>query len=368
MTTDSQQNKNTGNDEISLKEIILKIREWWRYLLSKWVVIGAFGLLGGALGFWYATIEKPVYTASTTFVLEDEKGGGGISSLAGLASMAGVDLSSGGGNIFQSDNLPQLYKSRLMVEKTLLSPSESEPSKLLIDSYIEFNNLKKSWNKNKDLSELRFTVDSIPNLQKADGVNLKRLRDSILSTIVADINKNYLLIGKPDKKLSLIKVDVKAPNELFAKEFNDKIVENVNEFYLQTKTKKSLNNIRILQQKTDSVRRMMNRSIYSAVTIGDATPNLNPTKQIQRTAPIQSAQFNSETNKAVLGELVKNLELTKMTLLKETPLIQVVDKPVYPLSVIKFSKLRGIIIGGFFLGFLTIIVFIVRKILQDILD
>jgi len=355
--TQSQQHNNT-NDEISLKDLIVKIQEWWRYLLSKWLIIVAFGLLGGVLGFWYATTKKPIYTATTTFVLEDEKGGG-LGSLAGLASMAGVDIG-GGGGIFQGDNILGLYKSRMMLEQTLLTPIEINGKKqLLVDRYIEFNDLRKAWAKKPDLLKLNFQPLTF-NLQPS------RLRDSLLGVIVSDINKNYLNVAKPDKKLSTIQVDVKAKDELFAKNFNDALVKNVNEFYINTKTKKTLQNVKILQQKTDSVRAVMNGAIYAAVAVADATPNLNPTRQVQRVAPAQRAQFSAETNKAILSEMAKNLEITKMALLKETPLIQVIDQPIYPLTKERFGKLKGLIMGGFLAGFLVVLGLIVRRLLKQL--
>lgn len=356
MTKESQQEHiNTQDDEISLKELILKISEWWKYLLSKWHIILFFGLLGGALGFTYAYFKKPIYTATTTFVLEDEKGGGGgLGNLAGLASMAGVDLGGGGGGIFQGDNILGLYKSRTMLEQTLMSSVDLHGSKqLLVDHYLDFNELRKKWQEKPELAQLQFKPDTVLN-----GVLLlkpMRLRDSVLGIIVDDINKNYLSVVKPDKKLSTIQVDVKAKDEFFAKAFNDELVKNVNEFYINTKTKKALQNVKILQHKTDSVRSVMNGSIYRAVAVADATPNLNPTRQVQRVAPAQQAQFSAETNKAVLSEMVKNLELTKMTLLKETPLLQVVDKPVFPLAKEKIGFIKASAIGGGLFGLLTII-------------
>ena len=364
MTTESQQ-YNQG-DEISFKDLILKIQELWTYLLSKWVIIFVFGLLGGILGLTYAYFKKPLYTATTTFVLEDEKVGGSLGNLAGLASMAGVDLGGGGGGIFQGENILGLYKSRSMLEKTLLSAVEiSGKSHLLIDRYIEVNRLKQKWAKKKELLNLSFAADSIQ-----DGFRVlkpNRLRDSVLGVVVVDVNKNYLVVTKPDKKLSTIQVDVKSKDEFFAKAFNDQLVRNVNEFYINTKTKKTLKTVQILQHKTDSVRAVMNGAIYAAVAIADATPNLNPTRQVQRVAPAQKAQLSAETNKAMLGEMVKNLELTKMTLLKETPLIQVIDQPIYPLKKEKLGYLKGLILGGFFASFLTVMYLSVAVSLRNIL-
>ena len=44
-------------DEISLKELILKIGRWWHYLLYKWKVILATSIVGGAIGLMFS--EKP---------------------------------------------------------------------------------------------------------------------------------------------------------------------------------------------------------------------------------------------------------------------------------------------------------------------
>lgn len=350
--------------EISLKEIFLELSIWLRYLLSKWIIIVVFGILGSGVGITYAYFKKPVYSAVTTFVLEDDQSnGGGLGSIAGIASMAGLDLGGSGGGIFQGDNIIQLYKSRRMIEKTLFSSADFEEKRqLLIDRYIEFNELRENWKEKEELKNINFAnADSLISR----GCHLTRLQDSIVGVIVDNINKDYLKVAKLDKKLSIIKTEVVAKDEAFAKAFNEKIVQNVNDFYVQTKTKKSAENVYILQQKTDSVRRVMNGEIFSAARVADATPNLNPTRSTQRAAPIQRSQFSAETNRAILTELVKNLELSKMALRKETPLIQVVDEPVFPLSREKLGKLKGAILGGFLFGFLTVLFLVIRKVIKQ---
>lgn len=366
MATESQQQilANDG-DEISLRDLILKVREWWRYLLSKWMIILLFGLVGGALGFVYANFKKPVYTATTTFVLDDEKSNG-LGSLAGLASVAGINIGGGGGGIFEGDNILGLYKSRTMLQKTLLTPIKFDGrNQLLVDRYINFNELRKQWANKPLLANLQFSEDSIKTGNQFS--DQARLKDSVLGVIVMDLNKNYLTVAKPDKELNTIEVDVKSGDEIFAKTFNDELVKNVNEFYITTKTKKNLQNVTILQHKTDSVRAVMNGAIYSAAAVSDATPNLNPTRQVQRVAPIQRSQFNAETNKTILGSLVQNLEMTKMSLLKETPLIQVIDNPIYPLKEEKLGRLKGIVLGGILFGFFTVLFLLVKRFFSELM-
>ncbi|MGY0038979.1 hypothetical protein [Pedobacter sp. NJ-S-72] len=92
--------KRSYTEEISLKDLILKMLEWYHYLLSKWVIIIAFGILGSVLGFAYAYTKKVEYTAYTSFVLEEGEKGGGLGQYGALASMAGIDLGGSGGGIF----------------------------------------------------------------------------------------------------------------------------------------------------------------------------------------------------------------------------------------------------------------------------
>jgi hypothetical protein len=342
-------------DESLLSQIVVNLRVWKDYLLNKsWLILLA-AVIGGVLGFTYAYMKKPVYTATTTFVLE-ESTPGGLGNLGGLASLIGVDISAGGGGLFSGDNIIELYKSRSMIQKTLLSKANFDGSEtLLIDRYIQFNNLKKAW-KETNWSLVNF----------ADQNKHSLIQDSVMGEIVQDINERNLSVVKPDKKLSIIRVDVNSMDQLFAKAFADIIVDEVKRFYIETKTKRSLDNVNILQYKTDSVRNVMNGAINRAAAVSDATPNLNFSRQAQRTAPIQRSQFSAETNKAVLSELVKNLEVSKINLLKETPLVQTIDEPILPLDKREASKLIYSLLGVFVAVLLTSLYLVFSKLLSSI--
>jgi hypothetical protein len=53
--------------------------------------------------------------------------------------------------------------------------------------------------------------------------------------------------------------------------------------------------------------------------------------------------------------------MAKVTLRKETPLIQVIDTPVLPLQKERFGKAKGILAG-----FLTVLVLTVRRALNQL--
>ncbi|RYY07465.1 MAG: lipopolysaccharide biosynthesis protein, partial [Sphingobacteriaceae bacterium] len=252
-------------DEISLKEIVIKLRLARTYIVSKWLTILFSGLIGGLSGLGYAYFKKPVYIATSTFVLEDSKSGG-LGQYAGLASLAGINVSgSGAGGVFQGDNILELYKSRSMIKQALLSSVLiNGRSKLLINVYIDFNHLQENWQKDQKTSPILF---------KENTKIFTRLQDSIITDIVKTINDKLLSVTKPDKKLNIIQVDVATKNEAFSKFFNDKLVQTVNNFYAQTKTKKSYQNVVSLQKQADSVRRVLNGSLSGVASAIDATPN-----------------------------------------------------------------------------------------------
>lgn len=357
---ENQKKIDHDSNELTIREIILGIRSLWRYLLSKWVIILVVGLLGGTLGLIYALLSKPVYKAELTFAVQDEKPGAGVSSAAGLASQFGIDLGSGAGGEFSGDNLIELMKSRSIIERTLLMPvTINGKNETLAEFYISFNNLRAGWSKDPSLLNMHF-------LPAADRAKFSLKQDSILSAVHESIIKGALNVSKVDKKLSIITVVVKSKSELFAKYFTDMLVKVTSDFYVQTKTEKASRNVAILQRQTDSVRRALNSAISGVAASADINPNPNPSRQMLR-VPSQRRQVDVQANTIILSELVKNLEIAKMSLLQQTPLIQVIDHPIFPLDKEKLGKSIGIIVGGLISGFLIVLILLVIKFYKSIM-
>ena len=47
------------------------------------------------------------------------------------------------------------------------------------------------------------------------------------------------------------------------------------------------------------------------------------------------------------GEIIKNLEISKVTLLNQKPLINIIDFPRFPLEAIFFTKFQALVLFGF---------------------
>jgi len=93
---------------------------------------------------------------------------------------------------------------------------------------------------------------------------------------------------------------------------------------------------------------------------------LNPALNVRRT-PSAKRQVDVQANTAILTELVKQCELAKVSVRKETPLIQVIDRPILPLPKQRFGKAKGLVMGGFLAGFLTVLFLTVRRVIKGVI-
>lgn len=328
----------TPNDEITLKELLLKAKEWYTFLLSQWKTIALAGIIGALLGLGYSFYKKPVYTATLTYALEDGKAAGG--GLGSLASSFGFDIGGAGGNsgAFSGANLMELFKSRAMVEQTLLAPvTQKNKTISLAEMYIQDKKWRGNWEGKPALKNIKF----LPN---SDRAKFTRAQDSIFGVIYNDISRNALTVDQKDKKVAIGTITMKSTNEFFAQQFNLALTQTVTDFYIETKSKRAKENMDILVRQTDSIRGELNGAITGVAVANDNTFGLNPALNVKR-VPSARRQVDVQANTAILTELVKQAELAKVTLRKETPLIQVIDQPILPLPKEKLGKVKGIILG-----------------------
>ncbi len=335
--------KHFSENQFTLKEVFQNLSEWLSFFLSQWKILILAGIIGLGFGFLVSKFKKPVFHAETSFVLEEGEGGG-IGQMSGLASLVGVNLGSLGGTsgLFQGDNIMELYRSDRMLGETLLSSFNE--NQLLIDRYVEFQELDEKWASRVDFSTMDFSVQRD---------NFTVTQDSVVKEVARLIRENQLAVAKPDRKLSIIQVSISSKDELFAKVFNEVLVEKVNAFYLETKTKKTGENLIILQTQADSVRSILDQSIGAYASATDQVPNANP---LLSSATIESRkrQIDVQATGAVYQEIVKNLEIAKVNHRNNSPLIQIIDSPRLPLKRSEIRLVKGMVLGVVITGLLVI--------------
>ena len=265
-----------------------------------------------------------------------------------------MNLGSLGGTsgLFQGDNIMELYRSDRMLGETLLTPFDT--SQLLIDRFIAFEELAQKWTSKVNFEALDF---SIPR------ENFTVSQDSVVKEISKLIRENQLAVAKPDRKLTIIQVSISSKDELFAKVFNERLVEKVNAFYFETKTKKTGENLAILQTQADSIRVILDENLTAYASASDRVPNVNPLLSAA-TVESRKRQIDVQATGAVYQEIVKNLEIAKVNHRNNSPLIQIIDQPRLPLKRSEIRLVKGMVLGAFGIGFLTLLMLYFSRLYQ----
>jgi len=92
--------------------------------------------------------------------------------------------------------------------------------------------------------------------------------------------------------------------------------------------------------------------------------NLN-TINFNSKVPISVIENKLSTYTSLYKEIFKQVEMEKFNYLKITPLIQIIDKPKYPLNQIKINTLPAIIWFGYFAVFFFFSFSFLKKLTQN---
>ena len=341
------------NDEIQLKDILIKFSEYKKEIWKKKGKIILFSFLFFVLGVTIAFLSTTRYKANLTFVVEDATGGNSLGPMAGIASQFGFNLGGTSSTTFSQQNIMQLLKSRGVVESALLRKRNLEgKNDLLIEHYISLNKTREAWEENEEF----------------DGVNFNNpftlYHDSIMGEIWNQIIESDLEIEIQNEEANIITLSYISADENFAKQFTETLIDEMSKMYITHQTKQARNTLDFLQDRADSVFVELDKAEQEFARVKDVNQRI-----IKASGRLKELQLMREVEvlNTMYLEIIKNLEISKMTLLNQTPIIQIIDKPILPLAEEKISKILAGILGGFLGGFLSVCFFVFRKLFKDAL-
>lgn len=347
---------NTG--AISMKQILLNTKEGYLYVKKKWIFVLIISFIGGLIGFLYGNFQPTTYIANTTFILEESKStSSGLGGLASIAGQFGMDLGSGaGGGILAGDNILVYFKSPSLAKEVLLTKFNSKSELLIADVYANTYGFKKIWLEDDKIGDINFF-----NLNNSN--SNKRLYDSLLNGITEIILSKQFNVMRPDRKSSFIEVSVTMQDELLAKVYCDRIVQTVVGRYLTLKTQRQKSTVDKLQARADSISSLLQIKTYSGASLQSTTStmDLNPLYKTKANVAIETTLRDKTLLATIFANVTQNLEMAKFTLSQETPVIQIIDAPNFPLKKEKVSKLKIAIVFSLLFFFIAIIYIIIHR-------
>ena len=341
-----------SNNELTFRDLILFIRANIIYLISRYVIILICVSLGIILGFVYAYFSPKMYTAEVNVVSEANEGGG-----IGALNMLGLGSEQNPG-VFTGDNLVWLYQSQTMIKSTFLTQAKigKDADELLINQFIQSSpEVEEFIEKQKDKGKV-VQFDSSDSTIESLNIEQNRLLNFAYRTIVND----YLTVETEEKTKGIIKVSLSHYEESFALNFVMNLVKKVNNYYIETTTSKYKDQVRILESKVENFDAELNKSLSNVATSVENIPYANPNLK-SLSVPTQRSSVDVQKSSTSYIQTLQQLEAAKIRLAEQTPLIQIVDKPTYPLSIEKINPIKTSLIGGILALVLGSLFIVLRK-------
>tara|TARA_B100000780_G_scaffold152844_1_gene106830 strand:- start:782 stop:1822 length:1041 start_codon:yes stop_codon:yes gene_type:complete len=305
---------------------ILGIRDLLIKRWRSWFLITILGLfIGGLYGYFHPQKHK----AELLIAVEDDDSNGWQM----ILQQFGIDVGGNNpGGIFKGESLLKLFATRNQVEKTLLREVEFDDNTKGLLANRVWRGTPHS--KKKVFENLSF---------KKNRDDYNSLEDSAIFLTYKYVIDEVISAQKPEKKLSLIQLSAVHGDKYLAKALTTELIDETSKYYIELLTKKARLNLHVLQKEADSVQMMMQSNMASSANSSDL--NINPNRASLRIDQNRSL-VDLQISVSLYGEIIKNLKLAEIGLRKQTPIIQIVDVPQFPLPKVGLKIWQWMLVFG----------------------
>ena len=322
-----------------IKQLIGRLKKY-SWLIA--IIAAAFG------GFFYYMAKQSVlmYTAkSTVFPLNgtaDASPGSTISSLLGLGE--GTKSFTGDASI----NIVELANSRRTREAVAMVRIPSLNNKSVSELLIEENNKYTGFMQNTRIDPPK---DSLSKINIASSLLKGAFSAKINKTGILEL---YVINSSPElvREVSYIYID------------------KLSEFYIDLKKKKAQIDFEFAVKKADSLFLVLNQVDKRAIALDESTFFTNESLKRYNLPKINLAQ-DKATVQSQYYYAVNNRESAAYRLQKETPIIEILDKPEWPFDSVQKSAFTYVIMGlflGLIIGIFLVSWKVINKYMADELN
>lgn len=348
----SEEKQAYQEDEITLKELILKVREYAHEVWKSKLIVILFGILGLAF-FLYKHYTTPItYAAETRFIVEGSGGmGGGI---AGLLGQFGIRRDSK----VNPYKIQEVAKSSKIIQKIIFHKINDT---LIANKIIDLYEFHKAWEKNPNekLHGFYFTQTDLTKFSDTENIVMK----AILGKIIGGPNaKDPLLSVGFDEDSGIFTLAFTTEDPDLSMQMEKDLYNELRVFFEESIVANQAATVKILQAKADSLQNLINSKTYAAASIQDRSLGLISNVQQVRGEKLQKEVMVLST---ALAEVIRSLEVADISLKDVQPMFLQIDESLPPLRGSESSIIMTILKGGI-LGFVLALTFIFgRKIYRD---
>lgn len=338
------------NDEITLKELILKAKEYIIEIIRYWYIVLLFIMPIASYMFYEAYKTKATYKADLTFSVNTDQG----TSLGLAAALGG--LGELGGNT-KLDKIIEFSKSRRISQTALFRRAViNNVDDYFANHLIRERELHEGWaNDTSGLKGFLFKRDSVERFNRIENGALLKLHDIL-------VGKTPIFTSSYDKKSEVMKLSLTTTNEDLSIGLLKVIYDDLSTYYVAKSTSKEERTYKLFRAKADSLKNLVRSKDMSADRYEDRNRGSLFLEDKREADRLKKEAYIYNT---LYGETEKNMTLASFALESKAPFIQEIDMPISPIKGEKKSKKMALITGFLLGGFLGAIIIILRKILRE---
>jgi hypothetical protein len=329
-----EEEKNLYPGEISIEEFSEKLKAKFNQVRKHWMGILIVSILFGLAGWFYAKQLPEYYAANILFILSSSDKQQNQDNL--IAQQLGLgQKGSNEEGLYTVQNFLGLLVHSKMIRETLLLPYPTENTHTFASKYMALEGEDKRG---------IFTTKEPYNPNKKEQISLLRS--------LAEQIRPALVVKPAEDGTSFTQFSGRFENEEFAKYFTESLLNYTLSFYVEGKTKEIKNNIRHIEERKDSLLRLLTIKSRRIANQQVQSIDLNPaysSAMVEGQIMSNEGEFLSK----LYAESVASLEVVKSELRQQTPLFTIIEGAEYPLVLEIPARMKwfwAMLVLGFLLG------------------
>ena len=329
-----EEEKNLYPGEISIEEFTEKVKAKFNQVRKHWLGILIVSILFGLAGWFYAKQLPEFYAANILFILSSSDKQQSQDNL--IAQQLGLGQKGGNGEgLYTVQNFLGLLVHSKMIRETLLLPYPTENTHTFASKYISLAG---------ENERGIFTTKEPYNPNN-------KVQISLLRSLAEQI-RPALVVKPAGDGTSFTQFSGRFENEEFAKYFTESLLNYTLSFYVEGKTKEIKINIRQIEERKDSLLRLLTIKSRRIANQQVQSIDLNPaysSAMVEGQIMSNEGEFLSK----LYAESVASLEVVKSELRQQTPLFTIIEGAEYPLVLEIPARMKwfwAMLVLGFLLG------------------
>jgi capsule polysaccharide export protein KpsE/RkpR len=329
-----EEEKDLYPGEISIEEFSEKVKAKFNQVRKHWMSILIVSILFGLAGWFYAKQLPEYYAANILFILSSSDKQQSQDNL--IAQQLGLgQKGSNEEGLYTVQNFLGLLVHSKMIRETLLLPYPTENTHTFASKYMALAG---------ENERGIFTTK-----EPFNPINKEQI--SLLRSLAEQIR--LALVVKPAADgTSFTQFSGRFENEEFAKYFTESLLNYTLSFYVEGKTKEIKINIRQIEERKDSLLRLLTIKSRRIANQQVQSIDLNPaysSAMVEGQIMSNEGEFLSK----LYAESVASLEVVRSELRQQTPLFTIIEGAEYPLVLEIPARMKwfwAMLVLGFLIG------------------